>query len=474
MLFSQEFRIKRTAEDDWFDPVLVLDTALFIDPFLIFDGEFGVFKGSHNEVVSFFDFLVKLVARSGGDRNSRHWRKATALLALGEVYELCLGYSSEGTQGSGSGRGLANGITSGLWAAVRQGIQHLEHFEEVQIFQEGVGPDRISDAIAGILRHRIASYTEAVAKRHKLTTKPVRYLKAKFEFENQRWTAAEYLLPINPYSNKPILLIPKDYLRPLPTINPDDFWGYCYDTEPDTLREQFGDDLTRRVDKETIIALALAHPEFRERYVQSKELQGSESYDLAVDREGFYQPLVGGLGWAHSNPLAFLIQSSADLLGAVQSFVNQFKVYVEDNSGWELLWNDDGKPKRERAFQALFQGIVIAHCIAHDIDVSREANIGRGPVDFKFSKGYRSRVLLEAKLANNSKFWSGLKKQLPKYLEAEEVQKGVFLVACLRDQDFKRLKNIRQVAKEVSNATGREMKVEVIDCRAHPTSASAL
>lgn len=83
-------------------------------------------------------------------------------------------------------------------------------------------------------------------------------------------------------------------------------------------------------------------------------------------------------------------------------------------------------------------------------------------------------MLLEAKLANNSKFWSGLKKQLPKYLEAEQVQKGVFLVACLRDQDFKRLKNIRQVAKEVSNATGREMKVEVIDCRAHPTSASAL
>lgn len=170
-------------------------------------------------------------------------------------------------------------------------------------------------------------------------------------------------MPINPYSNKPILLIPKDYLRPLPTINPDDFWGYCYDTEPDTLREQFGDDLTRRVDKETIIALALAHPEFRERYVQSKELQGSKSYDLAVDREGFYQPLVGGLGWAHSNPLAFLIQSSADLLGAVQSFVNQFrrmlKTIVVGNFSGMMMENQSEKGPFKRFSRGLSSLIVL-------------------------------------------------------------------------------------------------------------------
>jgi hypothetical protein len=36
MLFSDAYGIQRTAEDDWFDPLLNLDTKLFIDPFLLY------------------------------------------------------------------------------------------------------------------------------------------------------------------------------------------------------------------------------------------------------------------------------------------------------------------------------------------------------------------------------------------------------------------------------------------------------
>ena len=38
-----------------------------------------------------------------------------------------------------------------------------------------------------------------------------------------------------------------------------------------------------------------------------------------------------------------------------------------------------------------------------------------GPVDFKFSTGYSKRVLLEVKLAHNTKLWNGLQRQLPRY-----------------------------------------------------------
>jgi hypothetical protein len=63
-------------------------------------------------------------------------------------------------------------------------------------------------------------------------------------------------------------------LRPLPTINPDDFWGYCYDAEPELIRQQFGEDITRHVDKEKIVQLAREHPDLRERCVRSKEQEG--------------------------------------------------------------------------------------------------------------------------------------------------------------------------------------------------------
>jgi hypothetical protein len=65
MLFSQHFGITKAADDDWFDPILFTDTPLFIDPFLLFDGESGLFVGSHNEIIQFFNHLFQLIARSG-------------------------------------------------------------------------------------------------------------------------------------------------------------------------------------------------------------------------------------------------------------------------------------------------------------------------------------------------------------------------------------------------------------------------
>lgn len=474
MLFSDYFGITKTPEDDWFDPILLTDSPLFIDPFLLFDNESGIFSGSHDEIIQFFDHIFKLIAQSGGNQESHVWEDATSLLALSEVSELCLGYSLGGTDGSGSGKGLATQISRGILAAIQQKVLRLNHFEEVQIFQEGIGPDRISDATAGIIRHRIAKYTEDVAKRHNLDTRSSRHFKSKFDFTKERWLAENFNLPVNPYNNESILLIPKDYLRPLPTINPDDFWGYCYDTEIEVLRRKFGEEITRHVDKEMIVEFARENPSLREKYVRSKEVEGGESYDLRADPIGFYQPYIDALGWAETNPVTLKINSNSDIFESIKEFVRQFKLYVEQNGGWRLLWNDNGSSKKEIAFQALFLGIMVSYCKSNNIDVSKEPNIGRGPVDFKFSRGYANRVLIEAKLASSTKFSSGIKKQLPTYLHAEQIDKGIFLVCCQRDKDFERLSNIRKIAREVSEEAAVEILVVDVDCRAEPPSASLL
>jgi len=378
MLFSHQFNVTRTAEDDWFDPILFTDTPLFLDPFLLFDGESGEFDGSHDEIIQFFDHVFKLIAKSGGDDKAGDWKKAVSLLALSEVHELCLGFSHGGTRGSGSGSGLATRISQGILAAVEQGVQKLEHFEEVQIFEEGIGADRISDATAGIIRHRIARYTQDVCARHNVPSNMGRQFKSRFDFSKQRWVAEEFKLPINPHTELPIFLVPQKYLRPLPTINPDDFWGYCFATENELVRREFGNDITGHVDKQTIVKLARAHPNLRERYVKSKEVEGGEPYNLRADPEGFYQPYIDGYGWGAKNPFVVNINSNEQLFAAVRSFVAQFKIYVEDNGGWRLLWNDNDTPKREVAFQALLSGIMIAHCRANNIDLSKEPNIEIG------------------------------------------------------------------------------------------------
>jgi hypothetical protein len=125
MLFSEQFNVTMTGADDWFNPILFTDTKLFIDPFLIFDDEKGAFMGSHAEIVQFFDFVFKLIAKSSGNVAAREWQHAIVLLELGKVHELCIGYTGSGTRGAGSGRGMATQIARGLLAAVRQGVAKL-------------------------------------------------------------------------------------------------------------------------------------------------------------------------------------------------------------------------------------------------------------------------------------------------------------------------------------------------------------
>jgi len=118
------------------------------------------------------------------------------------------------------------------------------------------------------------------------------------------------------------------------------------------------------------------------------------------------------------------------------------------------------------------QGIVLHWCRVSNIDLSREVNIGRGPVDFKVSQGYEYRALLELKLAKNTKFWNGLEKQLPKYQEAEGVKLGYFIVVLQTEKDFARLVEIRERVRAVNQVTGYTIKHIVINALHSPPSAS--
>jgi hypothetical protein len=74
--FSEYFNFEIGESDDWFDPLLNVDTKLFIDPFLIYSAEYKEFVGSHEEVILFFNTVFELIARSKGNEQSMLRRKA--------------------------------------------------------------------------------------------------------------------------------------------------------------------------------------------------------------------------------------------------------------------------------------------------------------------------------------------------------------------------------------------------------------
>jgi hypothetical protein len=82
--------------------------------------------------------------------------------------------------------------------------------------------------------------------------------------------------------------------------------------------------------------------------------------------------------------------------------------------------------------------------------------------------------LLETKLARNTKFWNGLKKQLPTYLKAERITRGYFIVVCYDDKDFDRVKDIHAEVDAACKTSGFALKAIVVDASRGKPSASRI
>lgn len=474
MKFSELYQITKESTDDWFDPVLNIDTKLFIDPFLIYSLETGNFIGSHDEVISFFNNVFMLIAGSRGNSRTVPWKKAENLLRIREVSEHCLGYTKAGTRGSAAGSKLASGMAEAIYEVIRSGKSNISHFEELAIIKEGIGADRISDITACILRQRFIRYTQDICIHHRIPLASKKFRQGYFNQEFLNWMPIEADLPLNPYTEEAILLTPKNFLRQLPTINLDEFWDYAFENENETLRNDLSYDIQKNVNKRNIIDFAKKHPEIREKFINITEKSPPDPYDFSKDRNGFVRWYGASQDYCKAKPFKIEINSEANFISAIKGMIDEFANFIENNKGWSLLWNDNGKPKSEEAAQMLFLGIVMHYCRANNIDISREANIGRGPVDFKTSKGYELRAMLELKLAQNTRFWNGLDRQLPKYMQAEKIHIGFFIIIMFGEKDFRKLSLLQGKVENVNKKTGYTITSVAIDASHSPASASKL
>lgn len=65
MRFSELVSIEHREDEDWFTPVLIEDTPLNVDPFLVFDDGDLVFAGAHDDVIGFFTLCIGARQASG-------------------------------------------------------------------------------------------------------------------------------------------------------------------------------------------------------------------------------------------------------------------------------------------------------------------------------------------------------------------------------------------------------------------------
>ncbi|NFO33101.1 hypothetical protein FDB37_05635 [Clostridium botulinum] len=445
-----------------FNSILDVDSKLFIDPALLSVCTIEEFKDSYDKIQKRFNEVLILLKHSKTD-NDMLWKKAKALMTFPEYKGLCIGYSSSDTGGNAIGPTLAKEIIKTAKEIIQAGIVDPIIFELLGLYQDDVGADRISDMIAVLIFEDLLSYSENIFKNLNVKTK-------NFTFEGKK-----YNLPENPFLKTPIILIPKCILRDLPIATCwDDIDIVCRENQTvrDAVNNVIGDTWKRatgqKVKKRELKHMLVEYPDLLQDLITLYNSKAKNTYDFDSDRSGEVIWYKSSKESVNKYPMQLNLPNNPtceDLIEVVEKICNQFKILIEDNGLNSLLYNDEtGKPKHEEASQKLFYGISDAYCLANNIDLTRECNAGRGPVDFKLSSGYKSKVLVEIKKSSNSQLVHGIEKQLPEYQKAEKTKETIYLVLDIGDSD-RNLEKLNKFINKKSKENIRLPKVIIVDAK---------
>ncbi len=410
------------------DPFVDVDTQLFIDPILlekssspvIAQDAIGVFR-------THFSNFVRLLTISQREGDAA-WRGAGRLLDLREPPENGLGYGGSGRSGSSRPEDVRLAIMRTSKEVITLGASDPEMISLMGFFEENVGPDTISDFTTRVIIDQLA------------------HLTAEFCRANGIPTEENHLLPGCPLPRiidrlgreKFTVLVPADIVRELPIAND---WSDIESAimHSSRIRQAVNATLagiarptvTNR--KEALRAVALQSPQnFAEFLAAVKEYV--RTYDPNVDALGYYRMksiLASRFEGLKATKKYDLPSGPDEIRRLVCDTISVFQHHVEKGNLWEELWIGD-KPKKERAAQLIYFAISDAYCLANNVDISPEANMGGGPVDFKFSVGYKARVLVEMKRSSGTVV-HGYERQLEIYKDTSRAQHGILVILDFGD-----------------------------------------
>ena len=130
---------------DFVIPRIGVDLPLGIDPFLLFKSRDSEYRQLHTLLIATFNAGVAAIREADTDEAHR-------LFDFPEVSAIGLGYTQGGKRGSGVGSYLAGLIIDTLEASPALQQRGVRHVEEMQLLSAGIGPDRVSDITANVLK----------------------------------------------------------------------------------------------------------------------------------------------------------------------------------------------------------------------------------------------------------------------------------------------------------------------------------
>lgn len=460
-LFSKRFNIPANALDKLgvFDPALNVDTLLFPDPLLLDRSQHPEMRSARKTFDAYFERVMALLHGIKAD-NDKVWRTAFKYLSFPEIKGTCLGYGSASISGSGTGPKMTKRLIDTGRDVIRMGIDDPDLFMAMGLFEEDFGPDLIGDMFTNVAFKEIAEFNQRI-----ISTLGVPHRDFDIKLANgSRFQAkfAENL--VCGVDDVPVILMPKDILRDLPIATS---WGEVQKVaaENDEFRDSLNQSVANLWSKKTLEGKdklkqwAMSNFDAFGSLLDILHGHDGKPYDFIGDPHGEILWRQIGDKISHQYPLDItkpLKLDEASLLAVVDRIVQQFIHLIEDRDLWKELYVDINfsTPRLEKSSQRLFYVSAIAYCDANDLDISPEADTGRGPVDFKLSQGAKKRVLVEMKLSTNTQVVKGFEKQLAIYNAAEKPIASYYVVINVGNigNKWKRLQQLYdvQVATEGS------------------------
>ncbi|WP_249694665.1 chromosomal replication initiator DnaA [Stappia sp. WLB 29] len=444
LLFSQHFKIdpKNLADAGLIDPFLTVDTQLFVDPILLGKSEHRLIReDGYRSFCAHFQRVIRLLAMCKREGDPA-WKAAQQQMSLREAPANGLGYGTSDRPGNSRPNELRDVILRTAKEIVELGTQDPEMISLMGFFEENVGPDTISDLTSRVIQPQLARLTNEFCDPLGI---PLKVSDATPDIALPHYTNAGG-------KERALVLVPSDIVRELPVARSWDDIEAAIDANA-LIRQRVNALLASIAQptvadrKEALRSAAMQSKDVFEAFIAAVK-ESATYYDPNIDALGYYrikEILQGDLNLFRSDQKYDVSKGVNEIKKVVLDTIERFAHHIEKGNLWEALWIGD-KPKKERAAQLIYFAMSDCFCEANDIDISPEANMGGGPIDFKYSKGYHARVLVEMK-RSMGQVVHGYNRQLEIYKNASGTDHGFFVILDYGGLGNK-LENIQQTRRE--------------------------
>ena len=441
-----------------FNISLVNDLPLFIDPFLLFNSKNEEYRALHEGMIRYLRFLRDKARAGALDKGLLEAR-----FTFREIKQNWLGFSKKGNTGSGLGSDFAGALHANLNTIFKsfgdEGVTRGSHIEKLTLIRSGVGKDNISDFTTNLIKQYLLRYTQAFAGKHIRPDQCSTYHVAKvsFNYETESWENEIFTLPS--YRGDFVILTPKDILTKDQTwiSRPDLFEKFELIAESmpnEALRGLINNyflQVLPKKPKQTEIAESKArtiekYPEIIEYYIREREDDGGQAQSISRSKvretEDLFIHQVKILAALLATKTDFY-KTQGDTYAEARRRVDFLKDVIENKDGYRIFWRDGQPIRKEEDLQILYR----LTWFGTPSDINREVNNGRGPVDFKASRGASDKSLVECKLASNTRLSQNLENQVAIYQKASDAPKALKVIIYFTETELLRVENILKELK---------------------------